>query len=54
MLVEKLKSKKLNVDLIVVQLLFSSSIGFCYLPLKNIVVTCLGVFFEVKSMGRNL
>jgi hypothetical protein len=32
MLVEKLKSKKLNGDLIAGQLLLNSSIGFCYLP----------------------
>jgi hypothetical protein len=45
MLVKKLKSKKLNADLIAVELLLSFSIGFCCLPLENIVVTCLGIFF---------
>jgi hypothetical protein len=44
MLVGKLKSKKLNGDLITVQLLLSFSIGFCCLSLNNLVVTCLGVF----------
>jgi hypothetical protein len=52
MLVKKLKSKKLNGDLIAVQLLLNSSIGFCCFPLNNLVVTCLGIFLWGEKHGK--